>query len=222
MKARSDAARAQADAEHYKGIASEALDALDDAAAQHEQHKLFAAAAGGGVAVISLVVGGVAGVAFARRGNASQLAYLSQEMVDLRRRGAGEVARAERYGSERLAKSLVPALDAMDALCADMAPKDDGSRAELKPLWEGASMTRDVLHGALRAHGVSKVEPEIGAPFDVACMEAMLTVPVEASAADGASKVGTVQTVLRPGYVLYDGERVLRAAQVGVGAAPTA
>lgn len=41
-------------------------------------------------------------------------------------------------------------------------------------------------------------------------MEAMLTVPVE------AEHVNTVQTLLRPGYVLH-GERVLRAAQVGVG-----
>ena len=41
-------------------------------------------------------------------------------------------------------------------------------------------------------------------------MEAMLTVPV----AKGAD-AGNVEQVLRPGYLLH--ERVLRAAQVGVG-----
>ena len=39
----------------------------------------------------------------------------------------------------------------------------------------------------------------------------MLTVPVEEGAA------GNVESVLRPGYALH-GERILRAAQVGVGA----
>ena len=51
----------------------------------------------------------------------------------------------------------------------------------------------------------------VGDVFDVAHMEAMLTVPV-------AGTPGNVETVLRPGYILQ-GDRILRAAQVGVGAA---
>ena len=249
MKARAQAAKAEADAEHYKGIASEALDALDAAAEEHEQHKLFAAAAIGGAAVLTGILGGVAGMAIARRQQAAAIAHISQEMVEVRRRSAAEVARAERYGCAKLAKSLVPALDAMDALVADVGPKTDagGSQSSEHQMWaEGAAMTRSVLHDALRAHGVTRIDPPIGTPFDVAVMEAMLTIPVTeatsppapggpggTSGGDGdgggnasaategapASLVGTVQSVLRPGYVLHDGERVLRPVQVGVGAA---
>ena len=42
-------------------------------------------------------------------------------------------------------------------------------------------------------------------------MEALYTVPVAADAS-----TGLVEDIMRPGYVLH-GERVLRAAQVGVG-----
>lgn len=206
IRAREQAAKAQADSEHFKSVAAEALDALDLAAAQFEQQKILAAAACGGVVVFCSVLGGAAGMAFARRSQAATLAHVSQEMVDLRRRGASELAKAERFAAFKLAKDLVPALDAMDALVADAAP---GSATA-----EGANLTRRTLRDALASHGVSRVEPAIGEPFDVAVMEAMLTVP----SADPAT-TGTVQTVLRPGYVLHGGERVLRAAQVGVGAA---
>lgn len=44
--------------------------------------------------------------------------------------------------------------------------------------------------------------------------QAMLTVPVQ-------QDPGLVETILRPGYE-YHGERMLRAAQVGVGVIPDA
>ena len=78
---------------------------------------------------------------------------------------------------------------------------------------EGARLTKQALHDALRQHGIEPVAPAVGVTFDVATMEAMLTVPVEQP-----EQVGTVATLLRPGWLMH-GERVLRAAQVGVGAA---
>ena len=119
-------------------------------------------------------------------------------MVDVRRRGAAELAKAERYGCEGLARSLVPALDAMDALTA---AADDA---------EGARLTQNSLLDALRSHGISRVSPEVGETFDVDTMEAMYTVPTSE-----VEQGGTVADVLRSGYLLH-GERLLRAAQVGV------
>ena len=69
------------------------------------------------------------------------------------------------------------------------------------------------LHDALRANGIEVVAPALGDKFDVAAMEAVHVVPIEKGRPSGL-----VESILRPGYVLH-GERVLRAAQVGVGAA---
>jgi molecular chaperone GrpE (heat shock protein) len=75
---------------------------------------------------------------------------------------------------------------------------------------EGCRLTRASLHEALRGNSIERIEPNVGEKFDIATMEAMLTVPVE-------HDTGNVETVLRPGYMIH-GERIVRAAQVGVGA----
>ena len=75
---------------------------------------------------------------------------------------------------------------------------------------EGTRLTRSTLLAALREHGVEPLSPAVGETFDPDLMEAMFAVPV----ADGAA-TGKVESVLRPGYLMH--ERVLRAAQVGVG-----
>ena len=200
-------ARAQNDAAHYKQCFEESLTYLDTVAAEYEQQKTLAMAAIAGSSVVAAALGTAAGVFLSRRANAATLARVSQEMVDIQRRSSASLAKAERYGAEKLAKSLVPALDAMDAL--EKAARD-GTDAE------GARLTRAALHDALRSNGVEAVAPEVGDKFDVANMEAMMTVEVLE-----AERVNTVQALLRPGYVLH-GERVLRAAQVGVGTAAAA
>ena len=194
---RKDLRKARVDATRYKKWAQESLADVDDALealdVQRQQFMLYGLVATAGAALVSGAVGAV----MMRRNQASQLARLSQELVDVRRRGAADVAKAERFGSAKLAQSLIPSLDAMDALC------DAGGDEE------GSKLTRSSLHAALRDNGIERVAPSIGDPFDVSVMEAMLMVPVEGSA-------GNVESVLRPGYTIH-GERVLRAAQVGVG-----
>ena len=192
------AMRARAEAAHYKDLSEEALQAVDKAADEIEQTRMLGLAAAAASAATSLVVGVAVGFGVARRRHAGALARVSAEMLDVRRRAATELERSRHYGSEKLAKSLIPALDAMDALCLD---RDD----------EGSRLTRSALLDALRAGGVERIDPSVGDVFDVAHMEAMLTVPV-------AGTPGNVETVLRPGYILQ-GDRILRAAQVGVGAA---
>ena len=143
------------------------------------------------------IAGGILGTAIASRRQASSLTRMSQDLIDLRRRGAAEVAKVERYGVAPLAKSLIPTLDAMDQMCAHATDA------------EGASLTRSTLHTALREHGIEQVAPGKGDVFDTATMEAVMVVPA-------AEKSGLVETLLRPGYTLHN-ERILRAAQVGVG-----
>ena len=194
---RKDLRRARADAVRYKKWADESLADLDDALealdVQRQQFMLYGLAATAGAALLS----GALGALVMRRHQTAAVARLSQELVDLRRRGALDVAKAERFGVTALAKSLIPSLDAIDALVR--AGGDE----------EGSRLTRSALHAALRDNGIEQVAPNVGEPFDVSVMEAMLTVPVESSP-------GNVESVLRPGYTIH-GERVLRAAQVGVG-----
>ena len=201
-KARTDAAR-------YKRIAEDSLadvDAVvDEMERQRQEFKTYGLIAVVGTALVGSVVGGAAAAAVLRRQHVSVLARLSQETVDLRRRSASELAKAERFGSERLAKSMIPALDAMDALC-EAAEEAAGAGVDS----EGSRLTRASWHSALQSNGIECIRPEIGDKFDVASMEAMFPVPVE------PGSTGKVEAVLRPGYVLH-GERVLRAAQVGVG-----
>jgi hypothetical protein len=149
---------------------------IDVTRARREQ-RLTAAAAGA-----ALVLGAVGGVLVGRQNQAAALARLSQ-------RGALDVAAAERFGSERLATSLLPALDALDAMA------EHGERAR---------RTRALVLDALRTNGVVPISPSVGDKFNDTHMET----------AD--SPKGVVASLIRPGYMLH-GERVLRAAQVGTG-----
>ena len=197
LRQRDLAAKAQEEARHYKQLSSEALDALDTAAEQLEDQKKLAAAAVAGGVLVAGALGAIAATIIARRSSSAVIAQVSQEIVDVRRRAASEAEKLQRFGCADLAKSLVPALDAMDALVA-ASPSD-----------EGAMLTQRTLHDALHKHGVARIEPSIGDSFDVSLHEAML--------ADAQAEKGIIASVLRPGYVMHEGERVLRAAQVGVG-----
>ena len=85
--------------------------------------------------------------------------------------------------------------------------EEEGADAALD---EGAQLTRSSLMAALQAQSIERVEPEEGTAFDPHVHEAMFTVEAE----DGAD-ANVISSVFRPGYVLH-GERILRAAQVGV------
>ena len=158
-----------------------------------------------GAAAAAAISGMMVAAIVGRTSNRYALARLSQEVVDLRRRGAVEVAKAERFGAASLVKSLAPALDAMDA-AAEHATADA----------EGIRLTRSTLLAALHDHGVEPLAPRVGDAFDPQTMEAMFTVPV----ADGAP-TGKVEKVIRPGYIIHR-ERLVRASQVGVGAKASA
>jgi hypothetical protein len=81
---------------------------------QREEFKMYGLLAVVGSAVVASVVGGAVAMGALRRQQVAALGCVSQEMTDLRRRGAGELAKAQRFGSERLVKSMIPALDAME------------------------------------------------------------------------------------------------------------
>src|SRR5690606_11218431 len=79
--------------------------------------------------------------------------------------------------------------------------------AGLKALVEGVEMTERSMLSALERHGVKRIDPK-GEKFDPHFHQAMFEVPGDEVPA------GTVVQVVQSGFVI--GERVLRAAMVGV------
>jgi molecular chaperone GrpE len=115
------------------------------------------------------------------------LQRLQADFDNYRKRTAAQNEIATRQATIKLTKSLLPALDALDALV-------------LAPDLEGAALTQRLFAQALAAAGVSRVE-EIEVAFDPTIHE-----PVNA----GVHNV--VTAIWRPGYQLD--ETLLRPATV--------
>ena len=129
----------------------------------------------------------------------------------LRKRGEREKDQIRQFGITSFAKDLLMAADnlgrALDSGPADTDDVDDVTRN----LMLGVSMTERELQNAFAKHGIRKIDPA-GEKFDYNFHQAMMEVE------DPDSEPGTVVQVLQAGYAI--GDRVLRAAMVGVAKAP--
>lgn len=157
--ARAEASRARAEASLARGEASRCHCELESLQQCQEQTFMTTVGVSLSAAAVAAATAASITVVVMRRRQTAVLAEAAQNIVDLRRRGAANLQKAERFGHERLAKSLLPVLDSMDALVAS------GGDAE------GAGLTRDALHSALRSHDIEQVMPIKGAAFDVSAME---------------------------------------------------
>ena len=128
---------------------------------------------------------------------------------NIRKRAERERREGEQYGATRLARDLLPIYDnltrALDAAGADQ-------RAAAPGLIEGVELTLRELTNVMDRHGVKKIAPALGEPFDPQQHEAMFEAPVP------GTKAGDIIQVMAPGFMLHD--RLLRAAQVGVSSTP--
>ncbi|ABC84092.1 nucleotide exchange factor GrpE [Anaeromyxobacter dehalogenans] len=132
-----------------------------------------------------------------------RLLRAAADLENFKKRAARERDEVQKFGSERLLKDLLPALDGLDRALAAAADED--------PLAKGVRMVRATLEQALAKHGV-KGFSAMGAPFDPALHEALMQVPT----ADAAP--GTVVLEHARGFTLND--RLVRPAMVGVAVAP--
>jgi molecular chaperone GrpE len=128
------------------------------------------------------------------------------EQENIRRRAARERDEAVRFAAADLVRDLLPSLDNLRrALDSEAAlPAEASLRA-------GVEATERALVDALARHGITRIAPRPGEPFDPYRHQAMLEV------AGSSQPPGTVAEVLLPGYALHD--RLLRPAMVGVAAA---
>lgn len=129
------------------------------------------------------------------------------ELDNYRKRAARDVENARQFGVERLAASLLPALDGLEL------GLEAAAEADATTLAEGQRATFKLLVKALEAAGVKEIDPA-GEPFDPERHEAMTTQPA------GEAAPNTVLVVIQKGYELNG--RLLRPARVVVAAAPQA
>jgi molecular chaperone GrpE len=121
------------------------------------------------------------------------------ELDNFRKRSAREVEAARKFGAERLAQSILPVRDSLEAGLAA------AEKAGQSPLLEGQRATLRLLDDALASSGVREINP-VGEPFDPNKHEALSLVPAPGVAPN------TVLEVVQKGYELN--ERLLRAAKV--------
>lgn len=127
------------------------------------------------------------------------------ELDNFRKRSAREVETARKFGAERLAQSILPVRDSLEAGIA--AAEQAGESA----LVEGQRATLRLLDEAFAASGIREIAPQ-GEPFDPNKHEALSLVLT------AGTPPNTVVDVVQKGYELN--ERLLRAAKVLVSRAP--
>lgn len=132
------------------------------------------------------------------------------EAENTRRRAEKEVKDTRDYAVSSFAKDI---LDVADNLSRAVGAVDestlDGAPDAVKNLVEGVAMTEKALLSKMERHGVKKVDPAPGDPFDPHRHQAVAQIPSDQPA-------GRIASVMQTGFVI--GERTLRAAMVAVSA----
>ncbi len=127
------------------------------------------------------------------------------ELENTRKRAERDRRDAAAYGGAKLARDLLPVFDNLNRA---LAAADEKSRAEAKSLFDGVELTLRELLNVLSRHGVERIAPKPGEPFDPHLHEAMFEAPVPQFAA------GQIIQVMTEGFRMRD--QLLRPAQVGV------
>ncbi|MCD6680438.1 MAG: nucleotide exchange factor GrpE [Burkholderiaceae bacterium] len=126
------------------------------------------------------------------------------EVENVRRRSQEEVARAQKFGIESFAESLLPVKDSLELALAADAP-------DVENMKEGVGATLRLLSSAFEKNRLVEIDPQ-GQKFDPNLHQAISTVP--AAGIQPPVAPGHVAHVLQKGYLIAD--RVLRPALVTV------
>lgn len=116
-----------------------------------------------------------------------------------RKRARADVEAAHKFAVERMAESLLPVMDSLEAaLALEGAPQT---------LRDGLELTLKQLQAAFQKASLAQIAPAAGEKFDPHRHQAM-------AAVESAAEPNTIVAVMQKGYRLHD--RVLRPALVTV------
>lgn len=127
------------------------------------------------------------------------------ETDNIRRRSAEDVLKAQKFGVEKMADSLLAVKDSLDAALLVENPS-------LESFKEGIDITARQLTSIFERFSISEINPA-GAKFDPTKHQAI-------AALESEQEPNTVLNVMQKGYTLHD--RVLRPALVTVSKAKAA
>ncbi|MEQ8282369.1 MAG: nucleotide exchange factor GrpE [Parvibaculum sp.] len=138
-----------------------------------------------------------------------RLLRVAAEMENTRKRAERDKADASRYAAANFARDMLQVSDNLRRAVATLKDDErDGAAESVKAMIEGVEMTERQLLSIFERHGIREITPQPGERFDPNLHEAMFEVPGTEHPA------GSVVHVLEAGYTI--GERLLRAARVGV------
>ncbi len=132
------------------------------------------------------------------------------ETENLRKRSERDRRDAEVYGGTKLARDLLSVQDNLERALENI---DDDLRKEHSSLTEGLELTLRELLSVFEKHKIVTVAPAIGDKFNPKLHQAMFEAPVP------NTTKGSIIQVMASGFAI--GDRLLRAAQVGVSSNPS-
>ena len=138
--------------------------------------------------------------------------YLSDKMMralaeteNIRKKFFKEKKDAEIYGGTKLARDLLSVLDNLNRALESV---DDEMKEKQNAFFEGIELTKKELLNTFSNHEINELAPEEGEKFDPKFHQAMFEGPHQ------NIEKGDIIQVMANGFTI--GERLLRAAQVGV------
>ena len=123
------------------------------------------------------------------------------EVINIRRRAEQNVAKAHKFGQEKLVNELLPVLDNLGRAISAC----DNNNATVEAMREGVEMTQKMLVDNLAKFNVAEIDP-LGQPFDPNMHEAITMI------ANPNMEPNTVVEVMHKGYSLNG--RLVRPAMV--------
>lgn len=118
-----------------------------------------------------------------------------------------DVQNAKDFALQKFARDLLESFDNFDHTLQAFKPESLEKSQEIKDLYTGVNMTKNVFEKTLKKHGIEKLDP-IGEQFDPNKHEATFELY------QPEKKPGTIFHVQQVGFTLND--RVIRPAKVGI------
>jgi molecular chaperone GrpE len=141
-----------------------------------------------------------------------QLLRALAESENIRRRADKEKEDAAKYGTSNFARDLLNVADNLRRTLDAVKREELDGNPSLKNMILGVEMTERDLLSSMEKHGIKKIAPQIGEPFDYNKHQAMFEIE------SGEHASGIILQILQPGYAIHD--RLLRPALVGVSKQP--
>jgi len=130
------------------------------------------------------------------------------EQQNFQRRLERERDDAVRFAATQLVKELLQTADNLSRALQSVAPGAPDQNEPLRNLLAGVAASERALQDTFAKHGITRIQPALGEPFDPSRQQAMF------EGEGSGCEPGTIAQVVLPGYAYH--ERLLRPAFVGV------